>query len=64
MSKLPGKAHRPSLDHMTPAQIRVVCEELLYTMEQEQRVAFMKTFPGLYALVFPELHVKCGEPRG
>lgn len=49
----PGNAHKPELDQLSPAQIRVVCEQLLYTMDHEQRSKFMATFPGLYLLIFP-----------
>ena len=49
----PGNAHKPELDKMSPAQIRVVCEQLLYTMDTDQRHKFMATFPGLYCLIFP-----------
>lgn len=49
----PGKAHKPELDQLSPAQIRVVCEQLLYTMDHNQRSKFMVTFPGLYILIFP-----------
>ena len=56
MSKLAGKAHRPTLDNLSPAQMRVVLEELLFTMETKQREDFMGTFPGLYKMIFPEVH--------
>lgn len=49
-----GNAHKPELDNMTPAQIRVVCEQLLYTMDYEQRHKFMGTFPGLYLMLYPD----------
>jgi hypothetical protein len=52
--KLLGNAHRPALDDMSPSQIRVVCEHLLYTMDGEQRRSLMAAFPGLYAMVFPD----------
>lgn len=54
MSQLPGKAHKPELDNLTPAQQRVVLEELLYTMQIEQRTSLMETFPGLYLMIFPD----------
>lgn len=46
-------AHRPELDQFTPAEIRVVCEHLLYTMNSEQRAKFMQTHPGLYLKLCP-----------
>jgi hypothetical protein len=46
-----GMAHKPALDKMSPAQIRVVCEHLLYTMETKQRESLMKAFPGLYLML-------------
>jgi hypothetical protein len=46
-------AHKPELDQFTPAEIRVVCEQLLYTMDSEQRVKFMQTHPGLYLKLYP-----------
>jgi hypothetical protein len=45
--------HRPTLDNMSPAQIRVVLERLLNTMQIEQRRDFMATLPGLYRMVYP-----------
>jgi len=45
--------HKPALDELTPAEIRVVCEQLLYTMPVEQRVKLRETYPGLYAKVEP-----------
>jgi hypothetical protein len=49
----PGNAHKPELDQLSPAQIRVVCEQLLYTMDADQRGKLMETFPGLYLLIYP-----------
>lgn len=49
----PGGAHKPELDKLSPAQIRVVCEQLLYTMKTDERRNLMATFPGLYVLIFP-----------
>lgn len=49
-----GKDHKPSLDNMTPSQIRVVLERLLSTMRIEQRTDLMHTFPGLYKMIYPE----------
>jgi len=46
-------AHKPQLDEMTPAEIRVICEQLLYTMDIEQRIKFLETYPGLYAKIEP-----------
>jgi len=53
MSQMPGKAHKPEMDQLSPAQIRVVCEQLLYTMDTEQRRKLMGTFPGLYLMLYP-----------
>ena len=41
-------AHKPQLDQMTPTEIRVICEQLLYTMDIEQRTKLKNTYPGLY----------------
>ena len=49
-----GKAHKSSLDNMSVAQMRVVLEHLLFTMEFKQRKNLMSTFPGLYKMIFPE----------
>lgn len=49
-----GKAHKSSLDNMSPSQMRVVLEHLLYTMEFKQRRNLMETYPGLYKQIFPE----------
>lgn len=49
-----GKAHKPELDNMSPAQIRVVCEQLLNTMDTDQRGKLMQAFPGLYLQLYPE----------
>lgn len=49
-----GKAHKSSLDNMSPSQMRMVLEHLLYTMEIKQRKDLMETFPGLYKMIFPE----------
>lgn len=48
-------AHKPELDNLTTAQIRVLCEELLYTMDYEQRAKISSKFPGLYLMVFDRL---------
>jgi hypothetical protein len=50
-------AHKPQLDEMTPAEIRVICEQLLYTMDIEQRIKFRETYPGLYAKIEPPKEV-------
>lgn len=47
-------AHKPELDNMTPAQIRVLCEELLYTMDAEQRLKVKAKLPGIYGMVYPD----------
>jgi len=50
--KMPN-AHHPELDNMSPAQIRVLCEELLYTMDTEQRRKIMGRLPGIYHMAYP-----------
>jgi hypothetical protein len=50
-----GKEHKPSLDNMTPSQIRVVLEHLLSTMEIKQRRDLMEAFPGLYKMVYTDI---------
>lgn len=47
-------SHRPELDKMTPAMIRVVAEFLLYTMQTEQRITFIDTLPGIYKIIYPD----------
>ena len=47
-------AHKPELDEMTPAMIRVVAEFLLYTMDIEQRTKLIAELPGIYKLIYPE----------
>jgi hypothetical protein len=59
-----GKAHHPELDSMSPAQIRVVCEHLLYTMEISQRRKLMAAFPGLYKNLFPNCGIKVIDSHG
>ena len=49
--------HKSSLDNMSPSQMRVVLEHLLMTMDIKQRTKFMKTFPGLYKMIYPEQEV-------
>lgn len=49
-----SQSHKKSLDNMTPAQIRVILEHLLYTMPIEQRRDLMETFPGLYKMIYPK----------
>lgn len=49
-----GKSHKPSLDLMSPSQIRVVVEHLLSTMDIDQRNDLKNTFPGLYKMIYPE----------
>jgi hypothetical protein len=44
-------SHKPSLDRMTPAMIRVVAEYLLYIMDTEQRRKFMNDLPGIYKII-------------
>ena len=48
-------AHKPELDNLTPAQTRVLCEELFYTMDCEQRFKIAVKLPGLYQMVFGDL---------
>lgn len=52
MPNVNNGAHRPELDNMTPAMIRVLCEELLYTMDYEQRRKIATKLPGIYKMVF------------
>lgn len=52
---LVGKSHKPSLDLMSPSQIRVVLEHLLSSMEINQRNDLRNTFPGLYKMIYPEV---------
>lgn len=47
-------AHKPELDELTPAEIRVICEQLLYTMDIEQRIKFKAAYPGLYEKACPD----------
>ena len=49
--------HKSSMDNMSPSQMRVVLEHLLMTMDIKQRTKFMKTFPGLYKMIYPEQEV-------
>jgi hypothetical protein len=58
-----GKAHKPSLDAMSNAQIRVVCEHLLFTMQTEQRRDLIEAFPGLYKMVFPDHEIVWEDRR-
>lgn len=51
---LVGKSHNSNIDNMSVAQMRVVLEYLLYTMEIKQRKDLMNTFPGLYKMIYPE----------
>lgn len=45
--------HHPELDEFTPAQVRVLAEALLYTMDIEQRRKLMRRLPGIYLMLFP-----------
>jgi hypothetical protein len=49
--------HRPTLDSLSPAQIRVVLERLLMTMQSEARRDFMEKLPGLYCMVYPTVTI-------
>lgn len=51
-------SHKPEMDNMSPAMIRVVAEFLLYTMAIEQRRQFMDTLPGFYKVLYPEVELK------
>lgn len=51
-----SQSHKNSLDNMSPSQIRVVLEYLLYIMPIEQRKDLMATFPGLYKMIYPEIN--------
>lgn len=55
MPNVNGGAHKPELDNMTPAMIRVLCEELLYTMDCDQRRKIAKKIPGIYKMVYGSL---------
>lgn len=55
MPNVNGGAHKPELDNMTPAMIRVLCEELLYTMDCDQRQKVAKKIPGIYKMVYGSL---------
>jgi hypothetical protein len=48
-------SHRPELDNMSPAMIRVVAEFLLYTMEIDQRIKFSTELPGIYKILYQTL---------
>lgn len=60
MSKIEllGKAHNPNIDNMSPSQMRVVLEHLLYTMEIRQRKNLMNSFPGLYKMIYPNFVIR------
>ena len=49
--------NKSSLDNMSPSQIRVVLEHLLMTMDFEQRMKLMNTFPGLYKMIYSEAKI-------
>jgi hypothetical protein len=51
---MPAPMHKPELDNMTPAMIRVVAEFLLYKMDTELRGKLMTEFPGIYKLMYPD----------
>lgn len=46
-------AHKPEMDKLTPAEMRVLAEYLIYTMEIGQRRKLRKTYPGLYEKICP-----------
>jgi len=45
--------HKPELDDMTTAQMRVVLEFLLFNMGCDLRGKLMGSLPGLYLRIFP-----------
>jgi len=49
--------HKPELDELTPAEMRVIAEYLLYTMEIPQRRKFSLEYPGLYKKVYPSVEL-------
>lgn len=55
--ELLGKAHNSNIDNMSVAQMRVVLEHLLYTMEIKQRKDLMSNFPGLYRMIYPGVEI-------
>jgi len=46
--------HKPELDSLTPSEIRVVLEQMLWTMEIKQRENLQKAYPGLYKAIYPD----------
>lgn len=56
--------HKSALDHLSPAEIRVVCEQLLYTMGPEQRAKLMSTYPGIYCHLYPDVTIYFRTPGG
>ena len=64
MSNVNAGAHRPELDDMTPAMIRVLCEELLYTMDSEQRRKIANKIPGIYKMAFGSIPSTMVEMKG
>lgn len=51
---MPAPMHKPELDNMTPAMIRVVAEFLLYKMDTDLRRKFIDELPGIYNLIYPD----------
>ena len=45
--------HRPELDEFTPAETRVLLEQMLYTMEQTQRAKLKAAHPAMYERIYP-----------
>ena len=59
--------HKPELDSLTPSEIRVVLEQLLWTMEIKQRENLQKAYPGLYKAIYPDFELtpcQSSENRG
>lgn len=53
--------HKKELDDFTPAEMRVVTELLLHTMDYVQRMKFMQRLPGLYVKIYPGTETRCIE---
>jgi hypothetical protein len=45
--------HRPELDDFTPAEMRVLLEQMLYTMEHGQREKLKAAHPAMYERIYP-----------
>jgi len=53
--------HKPQLDDFTPAEIRVLAEQLLHTMDMETRGMLMEAYPSLYVRLYPTAANVCAE---